>query len=87
MEHLCCVAPVPRCDTEALHFWGLRTRLNGDSEVSSVPESDPLVDVGFNFFPIDEGAEYPHGDDNPFPNDLSLPQAMRGLTWGGPGKV
>jgi hypothetical protein len=77
MEHLFCVVPVPRRDIDASRFW-----LNGDSEVSCASEtdSDPLVDVGSTFFAVDDGVEFPPGDDKPFPNDWPRLQSMRGLT-------
>jgi hypothetical protein len=81
MEHLCCVVPVSWRDIDASRFWSLQTRLNGDSEVSCAPESYPLVDVGLQFFAVDDGVEYPPADDKPFPDDLPRPQAMRGPTW------
>jgi hypothetical protein len=81
MEHLCCAVPVSWRDIDASRFWSLQTRLNGDSEVSCAPESYPLVDVGLQFFAVDDGVEYPPADDKPFPDDLPRPQAMRGPTW------
>src|SRR5712691_4147513 len=70
-----CGLPVPRLDIDASRFWGLETRLNGDSEFSCAPESDPLVDFGLKFFTVGDNVEYPPGD------DLPGPQAMRGSTW------
>src|SRR6266849_10738020 len=60
-RRLCCGLPGPRLDIDASRFWGLETRLNGDSEVSCAPESDPLVDFGLKFFTVGDNVEYPPG--------------------------
>jgi hypothetical protein len=72
---------VSRRERGASRFWSLQTRLNNDSEICCAAEPDPLVDVGLTVFDVDDGVEYPPGDDNPFPDDLPDPEAMRGSTW------
>ncbi len=52
---------MPRLDIDASRFWSLETRLNGDSEVSCAPESDPLVDFDLRFFTVGDNVEYPPG--------------------------
>ena len=84
MDHLCCVVPVPSRDIHASCFWRLQNQLNSYSDVSCAPESGPLVDVSLTFLAVDNGVEYPPGDDKAIPRRLATFAEVR-HEWTGKG--
>ena len=93
MRRLCCAIPMSRRDSGALCFWSLQTRLKGDCAIpvgcAPEPEPAPFVDVGLPFFAVDDGDEFPPGDDAaPFPDSWPVISAGEArFDTGPPGKV
>jgi hypothetical protein len=98
---LCCAMPVSHRESGASRFWGLRTRLKGDCAIpvgctpEPEPEPAPLVDVGLPFFAVDDGDEFPAGDDDkPFPEswpvisagETNFDTGSLGKVYGAPGR-
>jgi hypothetical protein len=78
MWHICCMMPVSCHESGASRFWSLQTRLKGDcaDPVGCAPEPAPFVDVGLSFFAVDNGDEFPPGDDDkPFPDSWPVKSA------------
>jgi hypothetical protein len=88
MWRLCGAMPVSRCESSALRFWSLQTRLKGDCAIPVGCAPDP-VDVGLPFFAVDGEVEFPAGDDDePFPDSWPVISAGEArFDTGPPGKV
>ncbi len=80
-----------RRESDASRFWSLQTRLKGDCAipVGCAPEPALFVDVGLPFFTVDDGDEFPPGDDDePFPDSWPVISAGEArFDTGPPGKV
>lgn len=89
MWRLCGEMPVSRCESSALRFWSLQTRLTDDCGTPVGGAPDP-VDVGLPFFAVVGEDEFPAGDDDdePFPDSWPVMSAGEArFDTGPPGKV
>jgi hypothetical protein len=89
MWRLCCTRPVSRRESGASRFWSLHTRFKGDcAPPEPEPEPAPFVDVGLPFTAVDDGDEFPAGDDEPFPDGWPVESVGEArFDTGPPGKV
>ena len=90
MWRLCGAMFVSRRESSALRFSSLQARFKGDCAFPvEEPEPAPFVDVGLPFFAVDDGDEFPAGDDDePFPDSWPVISAGEArFDTGPPGKV
>jgi hypothetical protein len=89
MWRLYCATLESRRESGASRFWSLQTQFKGDCAipVGCAPEQEPapFVEVGLPFFAVEDGDEFPPGDDDdsePFPDSwpVIFARARRGST-------